>query len=153
MNGIGQEVIMKEYQMLQKLDRELQGFRRSGVYKRMSTALSDADIMVLFCVDFCDTNQRMKLSDVARVLKVTLPAVTHKVNDLVAKGYVVKETSNKDLRVTFIHLTEEGKTYVESIRDGYYKPLEQLVDHLGPDDTEALMRLLEKINRMGKIRL
>ncbi len=147
------EAFMKEYQMLQKLDRALQNFRRSGVYKRISTALSDADIMVLFCVDFCDTNQRMKLSDVAKVLKVTLPAVTHKVNDLVTQGYIVKETSTKDLRVTFIRLTDEGKAYVETIRDAYYKPLEQLVLHLGPEDTEAFMDILEKINQMGKIQL
>lgn len=150
---MNKEVLMKKYQKLQKLDRALQNFRRSGVYKRITTRLSDADIMVLFCVDFCDMNQRMKLSDVAKVLKVTLPAVTHKVNDLVGQGLIVKETSAKDLRVTFIRLTNEGKSYVESIRESYYKPLEQLVDHLGPEDTEALMDILEKINQMGKIRL
>jgi len=74
---------MKEYQVLQKLDRSLQVFRRSGIYKRANTKLSDADIMVLFCVAFCDMSQRVKLSDISKTLRVTLPAVTHKVNDLV----------------------------------------------------------------------
>src|SRR5690554_4276009 len=105
---------MKEYQTLQKLDRSLQAFRLSGVYKRLQTKLSDADIMVLFCVAFCDTQQRLKLTDVAKTLRVTLPAITHKVNDLVAKHYIEKETSTKDLRVTYIRLTLEGKAFVES---------------------------------------
>jgi DNA-binding MarR family transcriptional regulator len=143
---------MKSYKTLQKLDRSLQAFRRSGIYKRTQTELSDADIMVLFCVGFCDTNQKVKLTDVAKTLRVTLPAVTHKVNDLVDKKYIVKETSPKDLRVSFIRLTEEGKQYVDSIKDIYYQPLQKLVDYLGEDDTQALMNILDKISQMGKIR-
>jgi len=81
---------LKEYQLLQKLDRSLQVFRRSGVYKRSATKLSDADIMVMFCVAFCDLNQKVKLTDVAKTLRVTLPAITHKVNDLVEKNYLEK---------------------------------------------------------------
>jgi DNA-binding MarR family transcriptional regulator len=142
---------VKEYQTLQKLDRSLQAFRLSGIYKRSQTKLSDADIMVMFCVAFCDTNQRLKLTDVAKTLRVTLPAVTHKVNDLVAKKYLEKETSNKDLRVTYIRLTTQGKQFVESIRDEYYQPLKALVDHIGEEDTKNLMRILDKISEMGKI--
>jgi DNA-binding MarR family transcriptional regulator len=142
---------LKEYQLLQKLDRSLQVFRRSGVYKRSETKLSDADIMVMFCVAFCDLNQKVKLTDVAKTLRVTLPAITHKVNDLVEKNYLQKEVSTKDLRVTFIKLTEEGKKYVESIRDEYYQPLKNLVTKLGEDDTKELLRLLEKVSEMGKI--
>lgn len=142
---------MKAYQTLQKLDRSLQAFRLSGVYKRSQTKLSDADIMVMFCVAFCDMNQRLKLTDVAKTLRVTLPAVTHKVNDLVDKKYLEKETSSKDLRVTYIKLTTLGKEFVESIRNDYYQPLMTLVDHLGEEDTKNLMRILDKISNMGKI--
>lgn len=141
---------MNEYQTLQKLDRSLQAFRRSGIYKRASTKLSDADIMVLFCVAFCDLNQKIKLTDVAKTLRVTLPAVTHKVNDLVMQKYLTKETSDKDLRVTYIKLTPLGKSYVEQVREAYYQPLKALKDHLGLEDTENLMRLLDKIAGMKK---
>lgn len=143
---------MKEYRQLQKLDRSLQTFRRSGIYKRSKTTLSDADIMVLFCVAFCDVNQKVKLTDISRTLRVTLPAVTHKVNDLVDKNYCVKETSEKDLRITYIKLTPEGKSYVESIKETYYHPLKHLVKHLGDEDTENLIRILDKISQMGKMR-
>lgn len=143
----------KDYQTLQQLDRALKIFRRSGIYDRVSTKLSDADIMVLFCVAFCDVNQKVKLTDVAKTLKVTLPAVTHKVNDLVAKNYLEKVQSEKDLRVIYIRLTEEGKKYVESIRDDYYNPIEQLSKHLGEEDTKNLLRILNKISEIGKIKV
>lgn len=143
----------KNYQTLQQLDRALKIFRRSGIYDRVTTRLSDADIMVLFCVAFCDVNQKVKLTDVAKTLKVTLPAVTHKVNDLVKKNYLEKVPSEKDLRVIFIRLTENGKTYVESIREDYYKPIEQLARHLGEEDTKNLLRIMNKISEIGKIKI
>jgi DNA-binding MarR family transcriptional regulator len=146
-----EEWSLKELRTLQTLDRALQTFRRSGIYRRNKTKLSDADIMVLFCVAFCDMHQKIKLSDIAKTLRVTLPAITHKVNDLVEKKYLIKENSTKDLRVTYIKLTPEGKTYVESIRDTYYQPLKVLVDYLGEEDTSHLLRLLDKISHMGKI--
>ncbi|MBN2300516.1 MAG: winged helix DNA-binding protein [Acholeplasmataceae bacterium] len=142
---------MREYQKLQRLDRALQVFRRSGIYKRTTTELSDADIMVMFCVAFCDLFQKIKLTDVAKTLRVTLPAITHKVNELVEKEYLEKETSDKDLRVTYISLTAKGKAYVESIKEEYYRPIKLLVRNLGEEDTQALMRILDKISKMGKI--
>ncbi len=143
----------KDYQTLQQLDRALKIFRRSGIYDRVSTKLSDADIMVLFCVAFCDISQKVKLTDVSKTLKVTLPAITHKVNDLVEKNYLEKIQSEKDLRVIYIKLTEEGKKYVESIRDDYYNPIEQLAKHLGEQDTVNLLRILNKIGEIGKIKV
>ncbi len=143
--------IMKEYQKYQKLDRALQVFRRSGIYKRSETELSNADIMVMFCVAFCDLYQKIKLTDVAQTLRVTLPAITHKVNELVEKKYLIKENSPKDLRVTYIKLTPEGKEYVETIKEEYYRPIKVLTRNLGEEDTQTLMRILDKISQMGKI--
>ncbi|MBE0701233.1 MAG: hypothetical protein IH571_06060, partial [Acholeplasmataceae bacterium] len=45
----------------------------------------------------------------------------------------------------------EGRTYVESIQEAYYKPLEMLVEHLGEEDTATLLRILEKTSKYGKI--
>lgn len=143
----------KNYQILQELDRALKVFRRSGIYDRMDTKLSDADIMVLFCVAFCDMNQKVKLTDIANRLKVTLPAVTHKVNELVNKNFVEKVPSPHDLRVIYIRLTPTGKQYVEAIRDSYYKPIEVLSNHLGPEDTETFLRILDKASQLGKIKV
>lgn len=143
----------KNYQILQELDRALKVFRRSGIYDRIDTKLSDADIMVLFCVAFCDISQKVKLTDIANRLKVTLPAVTHKVNELVKKEFVEKVPSANDLRVVYIRLTQTGKRYVESIRDTYYKPIEVLLNHLGEEDTEAFLRILNKVSQLGKIKV
>lgn len=143
---------MKDYNLLQRLDRSVQVFRRSGIYSRNDTELTDADNMVLFCIRFNFENNNVKLSDVAKTLGVTLPAVTHKANDLEKMGYLRKEASKTDLRVTNIFLTDRGLKYVDSIKDTYYRPIEILIERLGEEDKETFLKLLDKINNDGKLK-
>ena len=55
---------------LQYIDRLLQIFRRSSIYDRPHDIdLNDADIMVLYCLGFCEDLKNIKLSDIASRLK------------------------------------------------------------------------------------
>ena len=100
---------------LQYIDRLLQIFRRSGIYDRPHDEdLNDADIMVLYSIGFCEDLKNIKLSDIASRLKVTLPAVTHKVQTLEHAGLIKKEKDTKDKRITYVKLTDKGQTYVVS---------------------------------------
>jgi len=132
---------------LQYIDRLLQIFRRSGIYNRPHDEdLNDADIMVLYCIGFCEDLKNIKLSDIATRLKVTLPAVTHKVQTLEHAGLIKKEKDTKDKRITFVKLTDKGQTYVLSSKKTYYQPLKQILESIGKEDTLHLIRILEKIS-------
>jgi DNA-binding MarR family transcriptional regulator len=132
---------------LQYIDRLLQIFRRSGIYNRPHDEdLNDADIMVLYCIGFCEDLKNIKLSDIATRLKVTLPAVTHKVQTLEHAGLIKKEKDTKDKRITYVKLTDKGQTYVLSSKKTYYQPLKQILESIGKEDTLHLIRILEKIS-------
>jgi DNA-binding MarR family transcriptional regulator len=132
---------------LQYIDRLLQIFRRSGIYNRPHDEdLNDADIMVLYCIGFCEDLKNIKLSDIATRLKVTLPAVTHKVQTLEHAGLIKKEKDTKDKRITYVKLTDKGQTYVLSSKKTYYQPLKQILESIGEEDTLHLIRILEKIS-------
>lgn len=143
---------MKKYYDLQTLDINLQKFRRNGAYKRNAAELSDADLAVLFCIKFHLGQEKIKLSDIAYRLDLTLPAITHKVNDLEARNLVVKNVSKVDKRIINIELTSKAEQLVESIVDDYYMPLKRLTDYLGEEDIKTLNKILEKANRLGKIK-
>lgn len=134
----------------QNLERSLQELRRNGVYKHKKYDLSDADITLLFSVWFGPADG-IKPSAIAKRLKITLPAVTHKMNNLQTLGYLDRRDSVKDQRVTYVLLTEKGKSFVESVKDEYYDNILNLIDRLGERDTNTLFRLLEKINELGKL--
>lgn len=134
----------------QDFERALQGLRKSGIYLHKKYQLSDADITLLFSVAFGDP-EGIKPSAIAKRLKVTLPAITHKMNKLVEDGYLTRRDSKSDHRVTYVLLTEKGRTFVESVQDVYYARITKLMKHLGEQDTKTLFRILNKVNAVGKI--
>ena len=134
----------------QELERLLQALRRTGVYKHKKYQLSDADITLLFYVSFGDPTG-IKPSEIAKRLKITLPAVTHKMNKLVDDGYLTRRDSTSDHRVTYVLLTDKGSKYLESIEEDYYAKILKLMKRLGERDTDTLVRLLNKINASGKL--
>lgn len=142
---------MEKYKKAQRLDIALQNFRKSGVYKRNSNTLTDADLAVLFTIKFADDNIKIKLTDIANKLELTLPAVTHKVNDLEERGLLVKKVSTNDRRVVNLELTTDAKKELDSIVDSYYNPLFILMDRLGKEDSKTLLKILDKVNAQGKI--
>lgn len=142
---------MKKYYDLQTLDINLQRFRKNGAFKRNSSNLSDADLSVLFCIKFHHDDEKIKLTDISQRLELTLPAITHKVNDLEQRGLVLKVVPNDDKRVINLELTNEAEKIVSESLDPYYKPLVKLVNHLSKEEVKTLNNLLEKANKLGKL--
>lgn len=142
---------MKSMTELQYIDRLLQIFRRSGIYDRPHNEnINDADIMVLYCIGFCEDLKDIKLSDIASRLKVTLPAITHKVQSLEQAGMIKKIKDPNDLRKTYVKLTEKGSTYVMSSKKTYYQPLLEILEAIGDEDQKHFIRILEKISNKEK---
>ena len=56
--------------------------------------------MVLYCIGFCADLKNIKRSDIATRLKVTFPAVTHKVQTSEHAGLVTREKDSKYKRIT-----------------------------------------------------
>lgn len=133
-----------------EFERLIHGLRRLEVSKHEKTELSDAETTLLFCVYFGDETGT-KPSSIAKSLKVTLPAITHKMNVLVEKGYLMRRPSTSDHRVTYVLLDEKGKQFVEKHRDTYYKRIMKLSEFLGERDTKVLIRILTKISKIKKL--
>ncbi len=142
---------MKEFQKLQELDILLQSLRRNGIYKRVKTKVNDAAIMILFHISFRSQYQYVRATDIAESLGVTIPAITHKVKDLIKQGYLDRTVSKEDARVFHLLLTKKGINYVDSIKDTYYGSLKKVVSHMSEKEISVLMRLLTKIDKFGKI--
>lgn len=143
---------MEKYKKAQALDLALKQFRKNGAYKKYSKELTDADLAILFTIKFADELKTTKLTDVATKLDLTLPAVTHKVNDLEDRGLIIKKVSTRDRRVVNLELTLSANVHLDEIIDSYYEPLLIIMERLGKEDTKIFMKLLLKINNYGKIK-
>ena len=86
-------------------------------------------------------------SSIANKYHVTIPAVMHKLDDLVSNEYLTKRTCDKDKRKKYYSLTPKAELYLEENRQIIDYKINNLFSYLGPDKDE-LIRILKKINEM-----
>ncbi|WP_336787165.1 MarR family winged helix-turn-helix transcriptional regulator [Paenibacillus sp. MMO-177] len=86
----------------------------------------------------------VKVSDLSKFLKVTSPTVTQLLNRLEEMGLIVRKEDPRDRRAVLVSLTEEGELTAKKALQGFMQRMNGLVDFLGDEDTEQLIRLLRK---------
>jgi DNA-binding MarR family transcriptional regulator len=102
---------------------------------------SHGGIMVLLF-----TGVKYTMKDLAEKIHRTKPTVTVLVDKLVDLGYVTKDKSYEDSRVTFITLTEKGLA-LQPIFTAVSEKLNAIVyKDFSDDEAEYLENALEKIN-------
>lgn len=93
------------------------------------------------------SGEKHTMKDLAEKIHRTKPTVTVLVNKLVELGYVTKDKSYEDSRVTFITLTEKGLA-LESMFTAISNKLNAVVyKDLSDSESAYLEEALEKINR------
>lgn len=117
---------------------------------------------ILLALGQADGQSQRALS---RALNISAPSVTEFVTKLVAKGYVRREKSPTDKRVTLVYLTEAGRKSLQAMQQtklggwDYLKPdqqtqfghlMDQLIHGLGQQyqatsDAELLNTLQSKV--------
>lgn len=85
---------------------------------------------------------------VAQLLGVSKPMITALLTSLAEKGYITKEPSKDDKRAYYIIPSEKALALVESAKqemDGHFS---RIIDGMGQDNFEALVRLAQMANNV-----
>lgn len=90
------------------------------INRSLSGNLSYNSVMYLDIIDF---QENCTVSSLAETLRISKPAVTKKVNELIQLGYVVKTQSEKDKRVYYLRVSDEIKKSSEF----YERPFERAI--------------------------
>ncbi len=109
--------------------------------------LSHSETMLLFVL-YHHRRERpegLKVSQLSRRLRVASPSATQVITRLEAGGYLVRSLDPSDRRAVLVTLTEKGLSVVRSMMDESERRFGELVGHLGQEDTETLIRLLNRI--------
>lgn len=77
----------------------------------------------------------------AELLGVSKPMITAHITSLEKKGYVIKEPSAQDKRAYYILPTEKAADLVESAKNDLNSQLERLINGMGQEDFDTLVRL------------
>ena len=90
----------------------------------------------------------VKVSDISDALDIPRPGVTRTVKEMQAKGYLRKQTSESDGRVTYITVTEDGKKLSKIYNTQYFNRLLPLLEDISDEDAECTIWTIEKLYKV-----
>ena len=73
-------------------------------------------------------------------------SATYVVDNLEKKGYVNRKISQRDKRVTYIKLTQVGKSLMDDIFPAHKINTKKIIDDLTEEELVTLKQILKKIN-------
>jgi DNA-binding MarR family transcriptional regulator len=104
--------------------------------------LTYAQSQVLFYVG---EHPACHMGDVAKAFGVTLPAVTHIIDRLEQKQFVVRGDHPVDRRVYVLELTRQGKALVQEFHGMQMRGLEKVLARMSADDRNRVVKGLEAL--------
>lgn len=87
---------------------------------------------------------RVKVSDISDALNLPRPGVTRTVKEMQAKGYLCKQTSPEDGRITYISVTQAGKQLSKRYNEQYFSRLAPLLSDISQEDAACTIRTIER---------
>lgn len=91
-------------------------------------------------------------SELAELMEQTLSSVSKMIKNLEEKGYVTRNPSSKDRRVSYIAVTDKGRRKIAGVRNRHEKILRYTREKMGDKDMAEFCRLLKQwytIIKMG----
>ena len=87
---------------------------------------------------------QVKVSDISDALNLPRPGVTRTVKEMERKGYLQKQVSAEDGRVTYLLLTDAGRLLSKKYDSDYFQSLAPCLDDIPEADAECTIRTIEK---------
>ena len=115
-------------------------FRQLLWQKASELDLTYAQSQVLFYVA---EHPGCHMGDVAKAFGVTLPAVTHIVDRLEQKAFLVRGDHPADRRIYVLDLTRAGKTLVDELHAIRLRSMETVLARMSADDRRRVVTGLE----------
>lgn len=91
---------------------------------------------------------QVKVSALSDTLGIPRPGVTRTVKEMEDKGYLKKEISEEDRRITYLFITEQGKKLSEKYNEQVFDELLSLTQDISEEDAECTIRTIHKIYEM-----
>lgn len=88
----------------------------------------------------------ISVKELASVLKLDKSAVSRAVEELVQKGFVIREPSKTDRRRVVLSLTEEGEARFKKIEKDMYEKFKKVFSRIPKDKREQVIEALQILN-------
>ena len=105
---------------------------------------SEYELLVMLVMSLDGDKKAFTVTEISNLLQITPAGVTHLINPLEETGYIERLQDPNDRRIVRIGLTQKGTQVAEALISEVRENLIGLVNHLGEEDSKALIRLMSK---------
>lgn len=86
------------------------------------------------------------IKDLARALKLDKSGISRSIEELVQKGYVLREPSKKDRRCVVLTLTKDGEARFNKIESDMYEKFKEVFSYIEKDKQDMVLEALQLYN-------
>jgi DNA-binding MarR family transcriptional regulator len=108
-----------------------------------------AEHMMLVCIHNAQEElsgvSDIKVSDIAKMMYLSPPAVSKMLNQLESKGLIERFSDKADRRVVYVRLSEVGIQEFAAMHKSMQLFTKHLVEQIGSDETESLIKVLRHL--------
>lgn len=116
--------------------------------EKILKALNGFTLKECHTIDVIYNTMRTKANtatNIAKILGITLGTLTTNIDRLCEKGYVSRDKSDKDKRITVINLTEDGLNLRKKHELSHKKLIRSAMDKLSTTEKVALINAINKL--------
>ena len=119
-------------------------------FGNMLTGVSEIEFKTMSAISRISKSGDVKVSDIARYLELSAPAVSRTMKSLEEKEYIERQTDKQDRRNTFVKLTTKGEEQQKARMKSFEEFSEAIFARLGDDKSNKLLEDLEAFVKASK---
>lgn len=100
---------------------------------------------LLVAIHSISQGQAVMISQISSKLEISNAATTQMIDTLESQGFVERQYDDSDRRITLVKLTKDGEAALKFAFMQTTIYLDGLFDYLGEEDTNNLIRLIDKM--------
>ncbi len=128
------------------LDACYQGKRVRELLPKLPAGVAPSYIQYLDTIQALERQGvSVRVSDLSDALALPRPGVTRTVKEMEAKGYLRKQTSAEDGRVTYLSLTPAGHRLSEKYDQNFFRDLLPELAQIPEADAECMIRTIDTL--------
>ena len=116
----------------------------------MLAAVSEIEFKTMSAISRISKSGDVKVSDIARYLELSAPAVSRTMKSLEEKEYIERHTDKQDRRNTFVKLTTKGEEQQKAWMKVFEEFSEAIFARLGDEKSNKLLEDLEAFVKASK---
>ncbi len=119
-------------------------------FGNMLTGISEIEFKTMSAISRISNSGDVKVSDIARYLELSAPAVSRTMKSLEEKEYIERHTDKQDRRNTFVKLTAKGEEQLKAWMKIFEEFSEAIFARLGDEKSNQLLEDLEAFVKASK---